>query len=52
MSVMIVIELDCLGCLFASLNFGNYPNYRENSAKIFPKLEFSYKLDEPRIWNP
>ena len=57
-AVVIMIELNCLGCLIAGLNFWNYPNYRGNSAEISlktynlefsSKLEFPCKLDEPRI---
>ena len=32
--VVIVIELYCLGCLFAGFKFGNYPSYRGDSAEI------------------
>ena len=37
-AIVIVIELYCLGCLFAGFNFGNYSNYRGNSAQISLKI--------------
>ena len=42
--VIVVNEINCLDCLVAGLKFGNYPNYRGDSAKILLKpynLEFS-----------